>query len=272
MLISSRYAATASAILLALTTACSSTEQSQETPAVSPSPKLKTKVASPKATKVASPNSSPTPQPERFQDALDSAMGAATIAQSAESKEDWSLVISRWQTAINLLKTVPKSSTNYAQAQKKISEYQRNMAYAQQQLKNPSNPKNVTFAPVEVATKSNPITSSTPAPPKSDSSSIVTSKIALASHLKQIGAKFYGTYWCPYCNKQKELFGQQAATQINYIECDPRGQNPQPNLCRKARISSFPTWEINGQQYPGMRSLEELSELSRYPGNRNFGS
>jgi hypothetical protein len=94
----------------------------------------------------------------------------------------------------------------------------------------------------------------------------------LASHLRQIGAKFYATFWCSYCNKQKQMFGQQAFTQINSIECDPRGKNPRPDLCRTAKISAFPTWEINGQQYPGMQPLKQLAEISGYGGDRNFGN
>lgn len=98
-----------------------------------------------------------------------------------------------------------------------------------------------------------------------------TAKVALASHLKQVGAKFYGTYWCPYCHKQKELFGEEAMKQVNYIECDEKGKNPHPDLCQKAKVSSLPTWEIKGQQYRGMLSLEELSDASDYKGDRSFG-
>lgn len=97
-------------------------------------------------------------------------------------------------------------------------------------------------------------------------------KVALASHLKQTGAIFYGTHWCGYCTKQKQLFGQEAMLQINYIECDPKGQNPQPDLCQKANIQSLPTWEIKGQQYPGVLSLQELADVSSYQGDRNFGN
>jgi predicted fused transcriptional regulator/phosphomethylpyrimidine kinase len=90
-------------------------------------------------------------------------MGAATIAQSAESKDDWNLVVSRWQNAIALLKTVPKSSPNYTKAQKKIPEYQRNLAYAQQQVKNPSTSKQAAVVPAKIATPANQTTTSTPA-------------------------------------------------------------------------------------------------------------
>lgn len=98
----------------------------------------------------------------------------------------------------------------------------------------------------------------------------VSAEMALAQHLSNKGAKMYGAYWCGYCKKQKELFGEQALSKINYIECDARGKNPQVNLCRNAKITGFPTWEINGKMYPGMRSLNDLATLSGYSGSRNF--
>ena len=97
-----------------------------------------------------------------------------------------------------------------------------------------------------------------------------TSKMALASHLKQIDAKFYGAYWCSYCKKQKELFGQEAFRQINYVECDPAGKDARPELCQKAHIEGFPTWEIKGQLYPGMQSLQQLADISGYKDDREL--
>src|SRR4028118_1850030 len=163
MLKCNTLAAVVSTVLLALTTSCASSEQSQTTPSTPTSPKLTTPASPPVASKASSPKLSPTPKPERFQEALDSAMGAATIAQSAESKDDWNLVASRWQSAIALLKTVPKSSLNYTKAQKKIPEYQRNLAYAQQQVKNPSTSKQAAVVPTKVATSAEQTTTSTPA-------------------------------------------------------------------------------------------------------------
>ena len=93
---------------------------------------------------------------------------------------------------------------------------------------------------------------------------------ALAQHLRQRGAKMYGAYWCPYCTRQKELFGRQAFSQISYIECDPRGQNARPDLCRQAGVNGFPTWEINGRQYRGMQTLTQLADITGYKGSRNF--
>ena len=97
-------------------------------------------------------------------------------------------------------------------------------------------------------------------------------EIALARHLDDIGAKMYGAYWCPHCHDQKELFGQEAAAIFPYVECAPDGQNPQTSLCQSLsdQVTGYPTWEINGQYYPGTRSLQELAQLSGYDGPTNF--
>ena len=97
------------------------------------------------------------------------------------------------------------------------------------------------------------------------------SKIALAKHLKQQGAKMYGTYWCVACNGQKKWFGEEAFSQLTYIECDPAGEKQQANLCRQLNITRFPTWEIGGKLYcQGGCSLGELADVSGYKGSREF--
>jgi uncharacterized membrane protein len=95
-------------------------------------------------------------------------------------------------------------------------------------------------------------------------------ELDLAEHLKQIGAKMYGAFTCPHCQNQKQLFGKDAAAQLNYIECHPQGENSQPDLCMKANIQGFPTWEIKGKSYQGEKTLAELADLSGYQGDRNF--
>lgn len=86
-----------------------------------------------------SPSPVPTAQDDSFRQAVNAAMSAAVLTQSAISKEDWDLVVSRWESAITLLKKVPESSPNYTTAQAKIQEYQRNLNYAQQQVVNKTN-------------------------------------------------------------------------------------------------------------------------------------
>ena len=97
-------------------------------------------------------------------------------------------------------------------------------------------------------------------------------ELALVRHLREIGAKEYGAYWCPHCHDQKMLFGKEAAALIDYVECDPRGQNSRAQLCQAAaaNVKGFPTWEIKGQFYSGTQSLEKLADLSGYSGPRNF--
>jgi uncharacterized membrane protein len=95
-------------------------------------------------------------------------------------------------------------------------------------------------------------------------------EIALAQHLADTGAVFYGAWWCPHCQDQKQLFGQEAAQIINYVECSqPDGQSQTPE-CQEAGITGYPTWEINGERLAGAQPLEELAQLSGYNGPMNF--
>ena len=47
---------------------------------------------------------------------------------------------------------------------------------------------------------------------------------ALATHLQDNGARFYGAYWCPACQKQKALF-TASADRLPYVECTPGGRD-----------------------------------------------
>ena len=111
-----------------------------------------------------------------------------------------------------------------------------------------------------------------PTPPKGWDTTTTSgeAEIGLAEHLSAIGAKKYGAYWCPHCYEQKQLFGKEAFSKIDYIECDPQGENPQRDVCMAAGIQSFPTWEINGEFYPGTKTPAELAELSDYQGDLKF--
>ncbi|MBD1996763.1 retroviral-like aspartic protease family protein [Leptolyngbya sp. FACHB-541] len=82
---------------------------------------------------IASPAVSTPQPPDPYQQAISRASSAFTISQSARSQDDWRLVASRWQQAIDLLASVPAASPNRSLAQTKLSEYRRNLDYAQQQ-------------------------------------------------------------------------------------------------------------------------------------------
>lgn len=90
-----------------------------------------------------------------------------------------------------------------------------------------------------------------------------TYEAKLATHLSDSGATMYGAYWCPHCADQKAMFGD-AADQLSYVECDPEGENAQPELCQQKNIQGYPTWEIDGQLYPGVQPLDQLADLSGF--------
>lgn len=82
---------------------------------------------------------------------------------------------------------------------------------------------------------------------------------SFAQCLSDAGAKFYGTFWCPHCKKQKELF--QNSKKLPYIECStPNGQG-QLKICADAGITSYPTWVFaDSSQLSGKQTFENLSE------------
>ena len=98
---------------------------------------------------------------------------------------------------------------------------------------------------------------------------IVTSEstnesLALAKFLKNKGVIKYSAYWCPNCLHQSELFGKQAYKELNVVECARDGKNSQTQLCIDKKIQGFPSWEINGKIILGVKTLQELSDLTGY--------
>ena len=85
----------------------------------------------------------------------------------------------------------------------------------------------------------------------------------LAKCLTEKGVKFYGTYWCGWCKKQKELFGE-AAKYLPYVECDPkRATKEELAMCKEANVSSIPDWRFpDGRRELGLQPLEKLVEFS----------
>jgi uncharacterized membrane protein len=96
--------------------------------------------------------------------------------------------------------------------------------------------------------------------------------VVLAEHLTASNVKMYGAFWCKFCKQQKEMFGREAFSKVDYVECDPAGTNPRTEMCVAAGIQSYPTWEVDGQLSPGVLALEELAAMSGYDGDRSFGN
>lgn len=92
-----------------------------------------------------------------------------------------------------------------------------------------------------------------------DNSIIINTKeAALAKCLTEKGVIFYGASWCPHCANQKKAFGD-GAKYLPYVECTDVALQQK---CVDAEVTSIPDWRINGQQYLGEQSLENLAAYS----------
>ncbi len=77
-----------------------------------------------------------------------------------------------------------------------------------------------------------------------------------AKCLTEKGATMYGTEWCPHCQNQKKEFGK-SVQYIDYVDCDLN-----KNECLKAGVKGYPTWKIDGENYPGEQPLYRLASLT----------
>ncbi len=94
------------------------------------------------------------------------------------------------------------------------------------------------------------------------------SSIALAKHLRSKGFVKYSVHWCPYCDKQNQLFGKEAADLLIDVECELNQETKK--LCQEKGIIGYPSWEINGVIQAGIKSLDELAELSNFKIKKAF--
>lgn len=65
---------------------------------------------------------------------------------------------------------------------------------------------------------------------------------SFAQALKSGGATFYGAFWCPHCQEQKEEFGS-SKKYLPYVEC-ANPDNSQTQICKDKKIESYPTWSF----------------------------
>ena len=79
--------------------------------------------------------------------------------------------------------------------------------------------------------------------------------VELANMLTEQGMVFYGAFWCPHCSRQKEIFGAQAFSLLNYQECSPKGYGFK-GVCK----------DVDG--YPSFRSKERLRKTIDFSGER----
>ncbi|MCK5027174.1 MAG: hypothetical protein KAS07_02025 [Candidatus Pacebacteria bacterium] len=81
-----------------------------------------------------------------------------------------------------------------------------------------------------------------------------------ATCIADSGAKFYGSPWCPACNKQKEDFGE-SALYLPYVDCAVPNSRVQTTSCKKAEVEAYPTWRFaDGAEVKDWLSFEDLAE------------
>jgi hypothetical protein len=84
-----------------------------------------------------------------------------------------------------------------------------------------------------------------------------------AKCISKSGAKYYRTWWCPYCADQNKLFGS-AERFLPTVECSKQGSREK--LARCEDIPGFPTWVFkDGGQTSGTLSLSLLAEFTHCP-------
>lgn len=87
---------------------------------------------------------------------------------------------------------------------------------------------------------------------------------ALATHLNESGAVYYGAYWCPNCQQQTDMFGR-SADRLPYVECSPNGRGGMVAFeCVANDISGYPTWIIDGRRFQQVLTPEELARHSDF--------
>ena len=168
-----------SGLLVIGTIACSNFSQSsrQTVAPTVPSPVVASPIEPTPEPLPASPE--PVVELDPYELASDRAASATSIGMSAQSQDDWKLVVSEWQAAIDLLKRVPNASPYRALAKTKLADYQRQLKRAQQLAAKPDSsnqsrtdaialaPPPATTAPVS-APRSNVATQPTQTTPSSD--------------------------------------------------------------------------------------------------------
>jgi hypothetical protein len=80
-----------------------------------------------------------TPAADPWREAVNTAINAANLAQSAQTRAEWNTVANEWGRAAELMQQVPQESENYSTAQEKVVEYSNNQQIALQRSQNAPN-------------------------------------------------------------------------------------------------------------------------------------
>lgn len=83
--------------------------------------------------------------------------------------------------------------------------------------------------------------------------------VELAKKMQQKGITMYGTFWCPHCARQKEIFGKEAWSYIKYVECASKGYGYK-GMCKD--VDGYPTFKDKRGKFKvdGERPLEVFAK------------
>ncbi|MBI2110645.1 hypothetical protein HYT51_02600 [Candidatus Woesearchaeota archaeon] len=81
----------------------------------------------------------------------------------------------------------------------------------------------------------------------------------LSSCLREKSIKVYGSLDSTPSKEQKQLFNEEELKYL-YVECGHIGAFAQK--CQDLNIKELPTWVINNQFYPGLKTETELRQLA----------
>lgn len=83
-----------------------------------------------------------------------------------------------------------------------------------------------------------------------------------AKCLAQKNVTMYGTFWCPHCAEQKQLFGA-SFQHVKYVECGIKGTHNITDQCKAMGLARTPTWVFpDGTRLEGTQPLEKLAQQS----------
>jgi hypothetical protein len=95
--------------------------------------------------------------------------------------------------------------------------------------------------------------------------------VELAKRLNEKGVTMYGAYWCPHCSRQKEVFGAEAWSVMNYVECSPKGYGFQGTKMCKG-IDGYPTFKDKNDKLINVSGEQPLQSLAQMVGYTDFDS
>jgi hypothetical protein len=105
--------------------------------------------------------------------------------------------------------------------------------------------------------------------PKRVQRSSTPQAVELAKILHSKGVSMYGAYWCPHCSRQKELFGAEAWSQMNYVECSPKGYGfLGGKVCKD--VDGYPTFRDKTGKIMNVSGEQPLEFFAQQVGYASF--